>query len=678
MANWTYTSGRYGGGSYGPWLSLYVEEREKDIANNRTKLYMRLRFHWDSNISYSFNSRSGSLYGTSYSYSGSASGSSGYRDLRTQEVWVGHNSDGSKSVGITGNITNLGLSWSGVNIGTMSVSGTPTLTVIPRGSLLNSVNMNNSLQTSIANTVNINVTRYSDNFRHRFQLLDGATVVKTWDNINASGAGGLALSASEVNTLLGRMPNVTSKTFTLRMDTRSGVNGGWIGSAVSRNFTISINANVQPSLSNIAYSQVGNDLTTHILQSISRISASFSRTAGQGATIASSTITVARGSDSQTINSNSGTTSRAVNQSGSYVITYSVRDSRGRTNSTTRTLEVTAYSTPKITKFSVVRDTISQAKVNISEIGTWTALGTSNILTLQIQYREGTSGIWNDLISNRTVSGGSFNNAYSPINLFDVTLSYQFRLIITDSFGNQLTSTINISTQKVLMDWHKGEGVGIGKLHEKGTLDVAGDIYNDGALIGKSMNFSSIYPANQSDTIAFWTSINAGNYYVSSGNLQNQPSTYGLMQVIRYGNDFTAIWYQQGSGRIYRKSGNSNINSLWEVIDAPISGSNSNGHWVRFADGTQICWANTTVVYVSTGRYLERVWNYPILFSGGVTGNLTRANFWGAWRAVSASPSLDIGTDIARLRLWRQEGAGYEFVSGDSLEVRVMAIGRWK
>lgn len=50
-------------------------------------------------------------------------------------------------------------------------------------------------------------------------------------------------------------------------------------------------------------------------------------------------------------------------------------------------------------------------------------------------------------------------------------------------------------------------------------------------------------------------------------------------------------------------------------------GSNANGDYVRFADGTQICWKNALIDQsLAANTYLEAVWTFPAAFaSGGVS-----------------------------------------------------------
>src|SRR5699024_4584854 len=144
-----------------------------------------------------------------------------------------------------------------------------------------------------------------------------------WDNISSDGASAITLTASNVNTLLSRMPTNTTKTFTLRIATRSGVGGGWIGSAVTRTATGTVHADVKPVLSGLSFGIDGSRIDKTInkyVQGYTRVTANFNRTAGYGSSIKQSTMTVQKtdGSDTQVINGNSGTTPKPISRSGSY------------------------------------------------------------------------------------------------------------------------------------------------------------------------------------------------------------------------------------------------------------------------------------------------------------------------------------------------------------------------
>ncbi len=109
-------------------------------------------------------------------------------------------------------------------------------------------------------------------------------------------------------------------------------------------------------------------------------------------------------------------------------------------------------------------------------------------------------------------------------------------------------------------------------------------------------------------------------------------------------------------------------------------GSNANGEYTRFADGTQICTARRTVTY-ATGQAMTTTWTFPASFASNpqISIAIDEDSFTG-----SSAPSIyevvsyfDIlGLSSVRLALGRINGMT-SFVSGNSSGVDALAIGRW-
>ncbi len=119
-------------------------------------------------------------------------------------------------------------------------------------------------------------------------------------------------------------------------------------------------------------------------------------------------------------------------------------------------------------------------------------------------------------------------------------------------------------------------------------------------------------------------------------------------------------------------------------------GTNANGGFARYSDGTQHCWAWLEVTNIAgDGKRMSRTWNYPAAFveplvSISVTGTISRRN----------SNNAVVGTTDAKLKdcellSGATSAAGHEFfveinstavttfVTGDTCWIRAHAIGRW-
>ncbi len=114
-----------------PYGILTVKETAVSQANNTSTLSISLVLKRPSSISSSATkSASCTINGTKYTWSGSIGGS-GDKTLISKTQTVTHNTDGSKTINISASIT-LDITWGGVKLGTISNSGTMTLTKIAR------------------------------------------------------------------------------------------------------------------------------------------------------------------------------------------------------------------------------------------------------------------------------------------------------------------------------------------------------------------------------------------------------------------------------------------------------------------------------------------------------------------------------------------------------------------
>lgn len=475
----TFTGAR-GGSSTGPYLKLSWSLLSQDVANNKSQIRLTLQLVSDYSISFS-SSKSGTLEGNSFTYSGGMSGA-GTVTVKTLDLWYTHAADGTLTTTVDGSLA-LNISWGGSNTGTLTVSGSMNPTTIPRASDFTAFSLSNSvLNKDTAVTVNYTLNRKSTSFSQDMTLKYGSTVIKSW---NTTGTGALTqtLSTAEVNSIISAMSTVTSGTLTLTMQTKSGTTN--IGSLVSRTTSVSLNAAIAPTASALSVSiyGTGRDKTlAKYVQNITKVTASFTRTAGYGASISSSTIVVKRQSDngdSQTIASNSGTTANAVKLSGTYSVVATVTDSRGRTATVSTTITVVAYSEPSISKFTTARLTSPSTSVSASITASF-SMGTDNPTDVTVVgvNNVGTSQSLYTLNDTTT----------SPINLSQTYTSqsdasaYTYTLTVTDSFGKKATATAKVTTTFVEMTIAKGNGIGVGKVWEKGVLDVGGDAYVSGKV----------------------------------------------------------------------------------------------------------------------------------------------------------------------------------------------------
>lgn len=124
----TITFGKTGSRPYGV---LTVTETSTNTTNNTSTLSISLVLKRPYSISSSATKKAScTINGTTYNWSGSIGGS-GDKTLISKTQTVTHNDDGSKTISLSASIT-LNITWSGTYVGTISGSGSMTLTQIPR------------------------------------------------------------------------------------------------------------------------------------------------------------------------------------------------------------------------------------------------------------------------------------------------------------------------------------------------------------------------------------------------------------------------------------------------------------------------------------------------------------------------------------------------------------------
>jgi hypothetical protein len=472
----TFTGSR-GGGSTGPWLTLDWSLLQQDIANNKSQLRLTLTLHSDYYINFS-SSKTGDLEGNSFTYTAGMSGT-GTRTLKTLDLWYTHASDGSLTTTLSGSF-NIAISWGGSTVSSLSVSGSASPTTIPRASDFTAFTLSNSvLNKDTAFTVNYTLNRKSTAFSQDMSLNLGSKVIKSW---NTTGTGALtqALTTTEVNTILSSTPNATSGTLTLTMQTKSGTTK--IGSLISKTASFTLNSAIVPTATGLAVSIYGSGRDKTIakyVQNVTKVTASFTGTAGYGATESSNTIVVRRQSDdanSQTITGESGTTGNPVALSGVYEVIATTKDSRGRTATQTVTFTVDAYTPPTITTFTAARDATTSTAVKLTYNTSWSVIGTTlnptDVSVVGVN-NVGTSATLYTLTGS---NAGNVNSSTTPTGQSDSS-RYTYTLTVTDSFGNKAVATATVSTSFVEFTVSKGYGIGVGKVWEAGALDVAGRTY---------------------------------------------------------------------------------------------------------------------------------------------------------------------------------------------------------
>src|SRR5699024_9895332 len=344
---------------------------------------------------------------------------------------------------------------------------------------------------------------------------------------------------------------------------------------------------------------------------------------------------------------------------GTYEAIGTIKDSRGRTATSRTTFTVQAYSPPRITSFTGVRNESNQTIVKLNRTGSWSHLGGSNNLTIRLQRRRG-SGAYTNVVADATGTNGTYGADVNSTGN-DVTLSYDFRLYVVDTFGKSAESIISIGTAKVLFDKHKDLGIGIGKLHERGELDVAGEMFVAGQL--------NLVPESGIPKFQIHSRDENGHAYIEFFGSDGIRKAY--VGIPNKTTNRLDIMHNGGENINLATSGKLTFNNT-PIVN---SGSNSNGHWVRFYDGTQIVWGSINHNFYSTiSRYADLLiafkdTNFSVSLGAGS----------GDWREIKTISDVGIGVSSAsKVRFHRFNNANHRKGDYGDRKYTFMAIGRWK
>ena len=500
------------------------------------------------------------------------------RLLLSHSVNVGHNADGTKSFRLEG-MLNSQITWSGTYYGSEEWTRQDwSLNAIPRASTFNqsatTFNMDGE------GTIYINPANAS--FKHKLYMHFGNKRPLLKDNPPVNQNFTVRFNASEFAS---QIPNTTSGVGTLTLET---YNGNTLVGSSSRQTYLNLPSNYVPSQPSVSVSdessvptKLGISKTAGIyVKGMSLIRFVCSSSGVLGSTITSYQVQIGN----QTFSSSNGTIDIDLAKfdvgTGSLNAIVTVIDSRGRTNSRTVGIKIQIYSAPTINNFSAVRQNNSDTVIITKPVSVSSILnGSTNInsYTVNTEYKLTTATSWT---VNRTE-----NNSSATLNLsgFNVANSYDIRVTLADKL-NQTVVQASISTAKVLLDLNRDIGIGIGKMHERGSLDVGGDMYVSGIIrqnnnqVIDTSNYNGYFDSryNSKFNTDFDNRMNATfngkfdsayNNKVAVSYNKNIALGYGLQgRLVKRGNTVTISVYRQ----IVNWSGSGEFKLLAETIPSDI------------------------------------------------------------------------------------------------------------
>lgn len=454
-------------------IRLWLDQVGQNFANNTSQVRVRLALLNNYMTFAEYNcSAFVDIYGQRLNWSGRPDMLS-YNStlwLIDTTITVGHNADGTMTVGFMAQFTGSG----GYSPGTLNIGGNSfELTTIPLASSVSAVSG------TIGSGVTINISRASDSFTHKVRYQWGNTSGDIASNVGTSVTWTIPL------TFANEIPNATSWNGTVFVDT---YNGGTLIGTKSTSLTATVPASMVPTLSGITLSDSNATAGSLVpgnsfVQIISDIKVAFSGAAGTyGSTITGFRAEIVGKKASTTSN---GGTLGAMNWTGAATVRAYVTDSRGRQSAARDvTIDVLPYHPPALS-FDIKRVGASSSTLQVIRRAKIAPLKVNdvqrNILNLTFRVAEVGSTTYTPDNGSANVSLTTqwelVNSAANLAGTYIGSKSYVVVGTLSDKFSS-VEFRAEIATESVVMSYSRN-GVGIGKIWERGSLDVAGSIYSN-------------------------------------------------------------------------------------------------------------------------------------------------------------------------------------------------------
>lgn len=476
-----------------PWDSLFFRWSltSQSAANNTSTISWTLELHSgsDGRID-STTSKSYVVTINGYKYSGTntvgIANNSG-KTLASGTAVIGHNTDGSKAFTYSFS-QEFNITFDGEFISIVSSPSysdeLPDLPKASQPSLVTWPETTNDVG-DFGEEFSIHMNRKSSAFTH--------TVRYEYGTRSGTIATGVATGTTWAVPLsfMNDIPNATSASGRIYVDTYDG--NTKIGTKYT-GFTVTVPASVKPSCSLTLEDITGvDDIYGSPVQGLSKIKIKVNTTPAYSSPIASYAVS-ANGVSYSTAES----TTEVLKAAGSSPVTATVKDKRGRTGTTSYTMNVQAYALPSITQLNVRRCNADGTEneqgeyIRASFSATITALGNKNTAAYKLRYKKSEDTEFTEVALSTLANVYSLSDA-AYIFAADSNSSYDVELEAQDRHGTTTRST-SASTAFTLMNWGAdGTSMGIGKVAEKeNTLQIALDVEFIGKVRGAI--FDAVYP----------------------------------------------------------------------------------------------------------------------------------------------------------------------------------------
>ena len=578
--------------------------------------------------------------------------------IKTGTKTITHNSNGSRSFTIT-----LGAAVYGTSVNCKG-SGTFSLNTIARASTLNV----SDGTLGIAQT--ITADRKSSNFTHTLTWTTGSSYSGTIATKSTATSWSFTppLELANVQTSF----SVVAVLFTLTTyngTTQVGTSGKTVSMVIPNS--------VAPSCS-VSVTDPTGYLDTYggYIQNKSKMKIAVTATPAYGSPIASYRIIV---NNKNQYNYNPATTG-VITTSGSNTIIGKATDERDRTGSATTTINVLAYSSPKIT-FTIHRcdqdgtENMTGSYCKVTYKAVITSLSNKNSKSIKLRYKK-----TNDTqYTSRTINMSAYTQEGSEIFSAEDGSSYNVQMQAIDSFETS-TTTAELSTGFSIMHIPaSGKGLAVGKISQADEFEVGmvSRFYNE-AHFDKGLTEVITYVENGDCN----NIVTSGHYCISS-KVTNKPvsETSGWLSVKTFvqNSNYCHQEYIATDGRRYFRHKSSGTWGNWISLDEDyIIETAKSGDWdyKKWNNGNIELWCVKTLTsdistqYANSSMYFK---DSSIDFPSGLIKNVKNVQLTINANGLKMVQAYTINTNNILFRVLAPKAE----VSG-TMYVHAYVIGTWK
>jgi hypothetical protein len=372
-------------------------------------------------------------------------------------------------------------------------------------------------------------------------------------------------------------------------------------------------------------------------------------------------------------------TTGVITASGTNTIIGKATDKRNRTGSATTTINVLAYSSPKIT-FTMHRcdqdgtENMTGSYCKVSYKAVITSLSNKNSKSIKLRYKKTSDTTY----TFRTINMGSYTQEGSEIFSAEDGSSYNVQMQAIDSFETS-TTTAELSTGFSIMHIAaSGKGLAIGKISQADEFEVGMDAnFYSGAHFNKGFT-EDIPLIADSDCNNIITS---GHYYAYENTTNKPENKNGWLTVKAY--QAGSYWCHQEfityDGHRYFRHKSSGTWGNWISLDEDYIIANAkSGDWDyrKWNNGNIELWCVKTLTsaindqYTNSSMYFK---NSSIDFPSGLIANVKNVQLTINGNGLKMVQAYTVNTNHILFRVL----APKKEVSG-TMYVHAYVIGTWK